>query len=121
MITTIHEELPDIKTVETGKEYYIINRNKKFLNKKGKVYNKKFTKVEHIKIVDESQLVYQINFMENENYYLKLDLFVGPTLVLKSDFWNNFQVIEEYIKKQSPIIDAESFRQLSEFLNEGGK
>jgi len=94
-ILTIFQELPDIKTISKDKEYLVVDKNDRpKITKKGKV-NFKIRKVQHIKLVRETKTSYFLQFIPLIHNYFKLDLFGDPTLILISDFWNTFQVIEE--------------------------
>jgi len=109
-IITIFQELPDIKTISIGKEYLVVDKNDRpKISKKGKINPKKIRKVQHVKVVRESLTTYGLDFIPQFRNEFRLDLFNDPMLILKTDFWNTFQVIEElddnFEKKPNNIID----------------
>ena len=108
-IITLFQELPDIKTIFIDKEYLVVDKNDRpKITKKGKVNPKKIRKVQRVKIVRETLTSYGLEFIPQSRNEFRLDLFNDPMLILKTDFWNIFQVIEELdnFEKRPNIIPS---------------
>jgi len=94
--TTIYEELPDIKNLEIGKLYLVINRDEKTISKKGKV-SKNVRDVQKVTLIKESKTSFLIKWGDTSNIF-SLDLFNEGDWILKQDFFNTYQIVEELEK-----------------------